>query len=400
MQIIDLKGLNYDFGSSDSTDTIGIVFKTSKECKGPYLGLIIPKFMIGYEFKNNDKPLDKKIPITKKKCKNSSDIGNLTENTVTMKNYIIAHPLLNQNQSLPEYTIGDKVFVHIIDNDIKTLSFLPYSINRLGQRATDKTMFAVPANSKENVELTEDNTYFLKMDSTEKLVVLSTNAENGEICKHQIILNSKDGLVTITDGERVWEMSHKDDKIISKTSGSDIEQCGDQVSISGETLNIQMESLVRIECDTFEVVASTINEQADNTNHKFSSFILESDNGTFNIEKETHKCTRYGISAVTYHNDTPTIGMNGLVILPAFQIGTIPNIDIVPPAMTGGSSPKGSMLLKTDPMSVPLVKYPQLMSVLASIAAAADAFPSGLGSASAAVAALSSQLGTTKIMSS
>ena len=52
-----------------------------------------------------------------------------------------------------------------------------------------------------------------------------------------------------------------------------------------------------------------------------------------------------------------------------------------------------------DPAGVPLVKLPQLIPVLATIAAAADAFPSGLGAATAAVAALSTAA-TTKILAS
>ena len=73
---------------------------------------------------------------------------------------------------MPNSTIGDKVTVTMIDNDIKTLAFLPYGINRLGQRATDKFVVRVPANKKENTALTEDNTYFFKLDSKKKVAMI------------------------------------------------------------------------------------------------------------------------------------------------------------------------------------------------------------------------------------
>lgn len=400
MQITDLKGLHYDFGSTDASDTVGIVMKTAEDCGGPFLGLVIPKFMAGYKFNDKDKAADKSVSISSSKCINSSDIKSINENSVTIKNYITVHPLLNQNQPMPIYTIGDKVFIHVFDNDIKSMGFLPYSVNRLGQRATDKTMLVVPANKNENTELTEDNTYFLKLDSKEQVVVLTTNMENGELCKHTVTLNSKDGFVTITDGERIWEMNHKDDKITSTTSGSTITQTGDQIDMQGDSLKIKMDSSVEIETDSYSLKASNIKEEADNASHKFDTYKLESDNGTWEVEKESHSGSRYHIKETTYHNDTPTIGLNGLVILPSFQIGNVPNIDIIPPALVGTSGPKGSMILATDPAAVPLVKYPQLMSLLAIIAAAADTPPSGMGTAAAAVASMGSLLATTKSKSS
>ena len=58
------------------------------------------------------------------------------------------------------------------------------------------------------------------------------------------------------------------------------------------------------------------------------------------------------------------------------------------------------MLLKTDTSGVPLVKFPQLASALLSVAAAADAYPSGGGSATAAVSAFLGTGMTSKILSS
>ena len=104
---------------------------------------------------------------------------------------------------MPEYVIGDKVIVKIIDNDLKTLMFYPYSINRLGQRATDKLIMCVPANKNENTALSEDNTYFIKFDSTNQEVEITANNVNGETCKQTILFNPKDGIINITDNDKL-----------------------------------------------------------------------------------------------------------------------------------------------------------------------------------------------------
>ena len=178
MQILQNRNRQMSLGYDRSSDTIGIVFKTQKELDGrPLLGLVIPKFMSSYTFTNGDTPSETSVNISKSKFINSSKCFGFLENSAVVKNYILVRPYLNQNQTMPNYTVGDKVIVTMIDQDIKTMAFLPYSINRLGQRATDKAMFAVPANTGENVAVTEDNSYFIKLDSEKKVCILSPKTE-------------------------------------------------------------------------------------------------------------------------------------------------------------------------------------------------------------------------------
>ena len=73
MRIIDTKLNVIGLGSDNNKETVGIVFKTSEELDNrPLLGLIIPKFMIGYEFKDGDKASDTEIPISGSKCVNEN----------------------------------------------------------------------------------------------------------------------------------------------------------------------------------------------------------------------------------------------------------------------------------------------------------------------------------------
>lgn len=402
MKIVDTKLNVIGLGSDNNKETIGIVFKTSKELNDrPILGLIIPKFMIGYDFKDGDKASDTSIPITGSKCINEDSSKNFWSSSINMKNYILVRPYLNQNQSMPDYVVGDKVIVSIIDNDIKTLAFLPYSINRLGQRSTDKCMFSVPANPKENTALSEDNTYFIKIDSNSKVIILSTAKKNGETCAQIIGMDAENGQIAISDNEdRSWILDTKNDSITSKTSGSTIEQTGNIINIKADTINIEGETAINIKTSTLKESSDTMESKSSNTKFEYDNFEQKSNSGKYEIQQEEHKGMSMALKESTYHNDTPLIGQNGQVIFPNFVIGTIPNINSPVSPVNGMSGPSGATLFQTDPAATPLAKFPQLVSALTAIAAAADAYPSGGGSASAAAAVFASGGMSTKIMSS
>lgn len=401
MRIIDDVNLEIGLGSEDSHETVGIVFKTEEEMGGPYLGVIIPKYMVGYEFKSSDKATEKSVSVGSKKCINSSDIEKFIDSKVTIKNYIIVRPLLNQNQSMPTYNIGDKIIVKMIDNDIKTLTFLPYSINRLGQRATDKLFLSVPANPNDNLELTEDNTYYLKIDSKNQIIEMTTNKENGEVCKQTFKLDSKEGIGSITDGERLIEMDTKNDKISTITTGSKIVQTCDVIDMEGDVLNINMDTSVNIKTDKYNLEADTVSNKATDAKCDYDNFEQNSQSGKYNIRTESHDGTIIGFKGMTFHVDVPTIGLNGQVVFPSFHIGNIPNINIPTIPLSGTSGPMGTMIMQTDVAGMPLVKFPQLMAVISALAAAVDAkVPPTPGVVSGTVAGLMPLTMTNKIFAS
>ena len=405
MRILDPILNNLSLGTDEYSDTIGIVFKTDEEIGAPQLGVIIPKFMLGYTFKNGDKATEQSITVNGKKCINE-DSNSYWDSSIMLKNYITVDPLLNQNQSMAKYTVGDKVLISMIDNDIKTLAFLPYSINRLGQRATDKFIMAVPANEHENTALSEDNSYFFKMDSTKdfQTIQIATSNKNNETCMFRLTMDSKNGVMTIDDdsGDRSWEMNYQDDTIVTRTSGTTFTQKADKITMEADTIEGIAKTKISFDVKDgdFELNASNIKEKSSDTKYEFDNFKQTSDVSTYEIKNEKHNGTSTSFKEKTFHCDTPTIGLNGTVILPTYTIGNVPDINVPVPSVNGTSGPKGSTVFKTDPSGVPLVKFPQLMICLSQIAAAADMYPSGAGMGSAAVASFIGGGSTTKIMGS
>lgn len=399
MKFIDSAKNRIGLGSDRNRDTVGIVLKTQEDNKNkPILGLYIPKFMLGYDFGNNVEANESSISIKGDKFINENK--SFWKSTVTIKNYIQVRPFLNQNQSMPLYTKGDKVIVSLVDNDIKTLAFLPYSINRLGQRAVDSLEMAVPANPKENTALDENNTYFFKMDSKTKVIVLATSKKNGEACAQTFGIDAENGQIVITDNEeRSWILDTQNDSVTTKTSGTTVEQSGDSITVNCDTMTIKAETKLSIETDTMEIKADTINSEASDVTYKYDNFKQESDSGEWEVETESHKGTSMEIEESTYHNDTPLIGLNGTVIFPTYTIGKVDDINTPVPAVNGKSGPDGSMSLETDPSGVPLVKFPQLMPILSALAADAAMHPCG-SSALAMLSSFSSNGQTTKIRAS
>ena len=122
--------------------------------------------------------------------------------------------------------------------------------------------------------------------------------------------------------------------------------------------------------------------------------------GTYNVNSEKHDGISVSFKDKLFHCDSPTIGLNGVVVFPSFTIGLIPDINVPVPAINGSSGPKGCTVFQTDPSGVPLVKFPQLINCLMQLAIAADMYPSGAGMGSAAVASFANEGSTTKLMGS
>ena len=294
MNIIDPIRNKIGLGSTRNTDTIGIVIKTAEELGGTKLGLYIPKFMLGYSMSNGDVAKDSNIKISKNKCINDDSFGEFWKKEVTIKNYITVYPYLNQNQSMPQYVIGDKVIVQMIDNDLKTLAFLPYSINRLGQRATDKCMFSVPANPEENTAITEDNVYFFKLDSTKKVIILSTSDKNGEQSPQTISIDGENGQIVITDNkERLWIMDTKEDSIITQTSGSTITQKAGDITLEGDNITLKATDKTIIESDVLEVKVNTLESKAKKASIEYNKLDHKSDSAKYNIQQEEHSGLKF-----------------------------------------------------------------------------------------------------------
>jgi hypothetical protein len=289
MNIIDPIRNKVGLGASRNTDTIGVVVKTPDELGDTKIGVYIPKFMLGYSMTKGELAKDTPVPVFGMKCINDLSNSKFWKSSITVKNYIVVYPYLNQNQSMPYYTIGDKVIIRMIDNDLKTLAFLPYSLNNLKQRAVDKCMFSVPANVEEDLDLTEENVYFFKMDSKLKTIVLSTAEQNGETSLHKFMIDGENGQVIITDDKDLsWTLDTKNDKIISKTSGSMITQEANNITLTGDNINLEVNDKLVVNTDVLELTASTIKGEANKAELNFSKYTLESDNGQFQIQKEKH----------------------------------------------------------------------------------------------------------------
>lgn len=405
MQILNKNTMKPEIGFDDSIETIGIVVKTAEDLGYPALGVMVPKFMSGYEFTSNiDIKKDITAPVSNKKCINEEK--SFIDSNVIIKNYLIVRPMLNQNQSMPIYNVGDKVIVKMIDNDIKTLYFLPYSINRLGQRAVDTYLIAIPSNQKDNTALTDQNTYYIKLDSIEQKITISSSKENGEVCAQALEFDSKNGIITITDDikkqERVFLIDTKNDIVVTKTSGSTIKQSGDTIDILADVININGETSVNIKTETLNIGSDTINSKANDTTYEYRNFKQSSTDGKWEVRSESHNGTSVSFKGSTFHVNIPTIGLNGQVVFPNFVIGAIPNINIPTPPLSGTSGPKNSMILQTDPAGMPLAKAAPVIGAISALAVLIDTklLPIPPGAAVQTVSSLLSQIPSTKILSS
>ena len=164
-------------------------------------------------------------------------------------------------------------------------------------------MFSVPANVEEDLDLTEENVYFFKMDSKLKTIILSTAEQNGETSLHKFIIDGENGQVIITDDKNLsWTLDTKNDKIISKTSNSTITQEANNITLTGDNITLDATDKLVMNTDVLEISAtSAVKAESPKSELNFSKCSLESDNGQFKVQKEKH-------SGMTFeHHHTPQL---------------------------------------------------------------------------------------------
>lgn len=132
--------------------------------------------------------------------------GKTTTATGTTTNFITATFMGDTNKPYPPMVVaGEKVWVYQLFSADK------YYWNAAGRdqnlRGLDRYRIEVSAvNHKKvgnaNVAKTDSNTYFIDFDAIAGTVTIGTAAANGEPCAWRILLNAKEGKVTLSDDKK------------------------------------------------------------------------------------------------------------------------------------------------------------------------------------------------------
>lgn len=405
MRIRDEKTLSLEIGSSYTSETCGIVLKTQDDIGTTELGVFIPKLMPAVELGQNGS-VENTVTLDIDKCINSEQF--VCNDRVISRNWLKVPGRTLGNASPPKYMRGDIVFVSFVDSDIKSPYYDVSSVNYNGHKNVDNFRTFVPASPQPNVVITKDNSYYIELDSLKdkQRVIISTSNANGEKCKHYLLFDSKNGVLSLTDESRSVTMSYDDDTIVLKNEkDSTIILNKDEITISAKTINIKASGKLNIE--TPETVVDSDKTTYDGKQFEMSEDKVSVSSKSVDVSSttETHDITdRFVIKGTgkTHINHT-LIGLNGETVIRNFVIGMCPDINIPVPKVNGDSGPPGTSIWSTGAGSMPLVKYNSLTNILIMMCSYIDmAMSSGPvplpPAAVASVTPLLTQLPTTTIL--
>ena len=373
-------------------DTVGYVVGVEEDLETNALAVFIPKFQIGMVDTLKDGMKDNKLSIKTKllNTKNKS----IFKKSVTETNYTILRALSPGNAGIPKYSYYEKVIVKVFDSDIKTLSFYPYSFDDSGDRLEgDDYKIMVPAKGPKDDESapnSKENNYYFDMDSRKdrQRISIGTTKANGEKFAYQILLDSKNGTFSISDGtKRTIIMNSSEDALLFYTEeGACIEARKDTINLIAKKINIKGEQEVNIETKNYNLKADNQKEKSKKADLEQDTLNVTSKKGTYKIQTETHDGLRLTLKEkIGVQMDTVMAAVNGLMAAATVSYGGAPSIDVpisVPPNTSKTASgnqqiEKGKMEVKQGSISVgpglPLVKYNELAALLQALAGMIDA---------------------------
>lgn len=339
MKIVDNKTLDLSLSLDPTEDSIGVVIADRDETGNNNLKLYIPRFMQGVDI-SDGKPKDSTHSISTKKLLNSKN-KNIGSNTINLKNYIEVPPFTIPGSRPPRYSIGERVLVKFIDHDIKSPIYYPFQVSAdNAKRLVDIQRLFVPSKENDDDPITDEDSYFVELNSRDKFVRLFTSNMNGEKCPFTFNINTKDGIVTFKDDseKRMFEWNYDEDKLLFQTNtGIEFELKENAARLVCETLDINASESIKIETSKFQLKAEQGDVLIDNMYVKNTSYEQEASNSKLKYDLAELSGSLWQIISSGLFLDAPATINTGMSVFAGFYVTKVPAPGKTPSVYAGGA---------------------------------------------------------------
>lgn len=355
--------------------TIGIVVKTAEEVgMSNVLGLYIPKLLLGMSY---EEPKEENIEINYDKIVNHEN-NQIGKTSVESRNYFLVMGLSDPNLSIPAYGKYEKVFVDFIDSDIKSMYYQIHTLANPGKRKGDK--FRIGAISEnieqknQDVESSKNNFYYMEFDTQNQRIIIQNSQVNNEKYMYSILLDAKNGTLSLSDGKRILNMNSNEDRVtIQNEADSLITLQDDNIDIQTNKLTITADSEIKIKTKKFKLETDSFDESSNTAKVNHKSLELSSTKGklsinNFEMTNLLHKTT---VPMVDFQ--VTALAVKGVVGCAGIATTPTPPSPSIPPNIPKGSSvsemgnttvKSGSQRINSNFGAVPSVRSPELQTVL------------------------------------
>jgi len=399
MHVDDFKTLKLSMSNNFLSNNMqGTVVKLPEELEKNMYGIYIGRMMLGIPGDKSEGAREEVVSLSSNRCLNSKN-KEVGEKSATVSNYIKLTMRAVYNMSMPRLIKGETVDVGIVDQDLKSMFIRPYARDQIKKRPNDILETYVPASGTyDGADMDDTNKYYLRFDSVNKMIRIHMSDAQGEIAKYDIAIDGDTGMISITDGVRIFVMNTNDDEIYMKNEAEST------ISMKGDTIEILSNKIYVRAKDEMQVETPKFVGKMDNTELTIDKMKAKIDTSEINGTKLTEKYTTADYDNTKMTTKCPASTFDGALVT---MTGGIACAGIgfgvpagAPPSPAFPGVDKGGVAAFNGPASLPLVKHAPLMALLAQIAAKADAAGAALclpPTAAPAVASMGSSLMSTAV---
>lgn len=363
-----------------SSNQIGIVIKTAEELgTSNTLGVYLPKIMMGINF-SIQQP-EKNIAISHSKIKNKNNTFLAGTSSVVAKNYINLIGLNIPNLAMPQYAKYEKVFVNFVDNDIKSAYFLPYTLPNPGKRQKGD-IFRIGAISKPpltqknmDVESSKENFYYMEFDTINKRITIQNSKADMEKFQYTILLDAKNGSLSLADGERAVTINSAKDQITMQNKASTIITLKeDTINMYCKKFNLEADESITMKTKNYKLETTKFQEDSKEAKITHKTLEHKSTKGKYSIDMMETTCMTKKVTVPLCFMDCATgVAISGAVAASGMSVAPSPPSDKSMPSPPKGNMQVdmgnitikiGSNKVNQNAGAVPVVKFPQFQQII------------------------------------
>lgn len=329
-----------------SKKTIGIIFKTAEKLGiSNRLGLFLPKLMFSLPADQiKGKAVEGTHRIDYGMIVNHAN-NRIGDGSAKYRNYSIVNCIGPTNATIPQYAEYEKVFVDFIDQDIKTMYFVTDTLTDPGQRKNDiYRIGAISPNKtqKGSVESSKGNFYYMEFDTKNKRIVIENSKVNGELQQFTILLDAKNGTLSMTDGQRTLNMKAGDDRVtLENKANSCITMEGDTINVRCKKFNLEADESITMKTKKMAIETNSLEEKAKTIKFEHENVELKSKSTKSEIDSNETKCKTYKIDVPVLDCQADGLAVKGVIGTTGVAISTSP-----PSSNAPAQVPKGGQQIE------------------------------------------------------
>ena len=135
------------------------------------------------------------------------------------------------------------------------------------------------------IPITKNNTYYLTVSTEDKIIHLHTSDNDKELTTYDVIINTKDGIFTITDGRDNHIILDSNNDLLDININDTINITTPHINTTGETVDVNATTSVTVTSPSVTINAKDTIVNSDNTT--VNSKVTEVNSGSTTVNSDT-----------------------------------------------------------------------------------------------------------------